>query len=138
MKTYKGFITELPSNGIFVFGSNTEGRHGKGAALVAVQRFGAIYGRPAGHVGRSYGIVTKDLTKSIHPSVSKPFIMEQIRDLYNYAFIDRPDHEFYVAYQGKVANLNGYTPEEMAEMFGYFLIPDNFFFEEEFAKLLNR
>ena len=42
MKTYKGFIINLPDKGIFVFGSNTEGRHAGGAALMAVERFGAI------------------------------------------------------------------------------------------------
>jgi hypothetical protein len=43
-KTYKDFITQLKDNQIFVFGSNTQGRHGKGAALLARNKFGAIYG----------------------------------------------------------------------------------------------
>ena len=30
MKTYKGEATKLKPNQIFVFGSNTEGRHGRG------------------------------------------------------------------------------------------------------------
>ena len=34
-------ITSLKPNEIFVFGSNTEGRHGLGAALTAKQKFGA-------------------------------------------------------------------------------------------------
>jgi hypothetical protein len=34
-KTYSGMITELEPNQVFVFGSNTQGRHGKGAALMA-------------------------------------------------------------------------------------------------------
>lgn len=29
-KTYTGILNELPENGIFVFGANTEGRHGLG------------------------------------------------------------------------------------------------------------
>ena len=36
-----GKITSLPDNHIFVFGSNEAGRHGKGAALDAVNNFGA-------------------------------------------------------------------------------------------------
>ncbi len=43
---------------IFVFGSNTGGRHGKGAALTALRRHGAIYGQAAGLQGQSYGIPT--------------------------------------------------------------------------------
>ena len=42
--TYSGTITRLEQNQIFVFGSNTQGRHGKGAALTARTKFGAIYG----------------------------------------------------------------------------------------------
>lgn len=52
---------------IFVFGSNTEGRHGKGAALTAKQKWGAIYGQPSGIQGRSYAIITKELRPWMHP-----------------------------------------------------------------------
>lgn len=37
MKTYKYPVTQLAPNQIFVFGSNTQGRHGKGAALWAME-----------------------------------------------------------------------------------------------------
>lgn len=45
---------------IFVFGSNLAGRHGKGAALVARQSFGAVYGVAEGLTGRAYAIPTKN------------------------------------------------------------------------------
>lgn len=45
---------------VFVFGSNLAGRHGKGAALEARQRWGAIYGQGEGRQGDSYAIPTKD------------------------------------------------------------------------------
>jgi len=45
---------------IFVFGSNLAGRHGKGAALHAVRKHGAIYGKGEGLQGNSYAIPTKD------------------------------------------------------------------------------
>jgi hypothetical protein len=45
---------------VFVFGSNLAGRHGRGAAKVAVDDFGARYGAGRGHVGRSYALPTKD------------------------------------------------------------------------------
>jgi hypothetical protein len=135
MKTYKGSITELPENGIFVFGSNTQGRHGAGAALVAREKFGAIYGQSTGLQGKSYGIVTKDLTKSVHPSIPEQMIMMQIWDLYKYAEVNH-NKLFYIAYSGNGINLNAYTPQDMARMFSYVHIPENIIFEEEFYKLL--
>ena len=54
---------------IFVFGSNRQGRHGKGAALDAVERHGAIYGQPEGLQGNSYAIVTKEIRRGF-PSVT--------------------------------------------------------------------
>jgi len=37
-------ITNLEENEIFVFGSNLNGYHGGGAARIAHERFGAIWG----------------------------------------------------------------------------------------------
>ena len=45
---------------VFVFGSNLAGRHGKGAALTARLKYGAIYGQGVGPQGQSYAIPTKD------------------------------------------------------------------------------
>lgn len=45
---------------VFVFGSNLRGRHGKGAALIAAEKFGAIEGQADGFMGRSFGVPTKD------------------------------------------------------------------------------
>ncbi len=45
---------------IFVFGSNTTGRHGKGAALQAKHYWGAKYGVGEGRTGMAYGIPTKN------------------------------------------------------------------------------
>lgn len=136
MRTYKDKITELKPNQIFVFGSNTEGRHGKGSALVAKNKFGAKYGQPSGIQGKSYAIITKDLTKKVHPSVSKKSIIEQIEELYKYA-IDNKDKDFLVAYKNS-KNLNFYSPQDMADMFSSLDIPDNIIFEEDFSKLLKK
>ena len=51
-------ITQLEENEIFVFGSNLEGAHGGGAALLAWRKFGAIWGQGVGLQGQSYGIPT--------------------------------------------------------------------------------
>lgn len=51
-------IAELPENSIFVFGSNTAGRHGAGAAKYARIHFGAEYGNGVGLQGQSYALPT--------------------------------------------------------------------------------
>lgn len=136
-RTYKGYINTLPAYGVFVFGANTEGRHGKGAAKVARDYFGAEYGNPRGRQGNSYAIVTKDLRKPVHPSVSEQEICNQIQELYSYA-LQHPKLSFYVAYSGTGVNLNGYSNQEMADMFSKGgNIPENIVFEEEFSKLLS-
>jgi hypothetical protein len=137
MQTYKGRITQLEPNEVFVFGSNPQGRHGKGAALIAKLKFGAKYGQARGLMGQSYGIVTKDLTKQIHPSVSTKDIKKEIAELYNFATLN-PTMLFYVAYSGKGKLLSGFTPQQMANLFAKAsdTIPNNIVFEEEFAKLL--
>ena len=134
MQTYEGKITYLKPNQIFVFGSNTQGRHGKGNALLARQKFGAIYGQAEGLQGRSYAIITKDLTKRVHPSRTQDQILNQIMKLYDFAKRN-PDKEFLVCYTLE-KNLNSFTPQEMARMFSNFQIPDNISFNQEFSKLL--
>ncbi len=136
MKTYSGQITKLEPNQIFTFGSNTQGRHGLGAAKIAKEKFGAIYGQARGLQGQSYAIVTKDLTKFKHPSRTKQEIELEISNFYTFA-IDNPDKEFLVAYSAQGKNLNGFSPQEIAKMFDN--VPDrpsNIIFEEGFAKLL--
>jgi hypothetical protein len=54
------YITSLPLNTIFVFGSNLSGIHGAGAALIAKQKFGATPGIGNGLANNSYAIPTKD------------------------------------------------------------------------------
>lgn len=149
IKTYSGKIESLKPNQIFVFGSNPEGRHGAGAAKTANDKFGAKYGNGRGLQGKSYALVTKNLKagfieketgikyeKAGERSVSKDQIVNNIKELYDTA-IQNPNKEFLVAYSvdGK-KNLNGYTDQEMADMFSSFPIPSNMVFEEGFSKLL--
>lgn len=135
MRTYSGDIETLKTNQVFVFGSNTQGRHGKGAALVAVQKFGAIYGQAEGLQGKSFAIITKDLTKQKHPSRTPEQIKAQIKKLYDFALLS-DDKEFLIAYKATGSNLNAYSAKEMAEMFNGFKIPENIVFEQEFSKLI--
>lgn len=97
---------------------------------------GAEYGNPRGRQGKSYAIITKDLRKPIHPSISEIEIYNQIIELYLYA-MRHPDLDFYITYSGTGTNLNGYSNQEMADMFSKGgNIPENIVFEEEFSKLL--
>ena len=136
-KTYQGSISkssDLRPNQIYVFGSNTEGRHGKGSALIALQEFGAKYGQASGMQGRSYAIITKDLRKKVHPSVSPEIIKKQIQHLYKIA--TDSEYEYVISYRANVINLNNYSPKEMAAMYAAFDIPLNFVFEEKFYELI--
>ena len=134
-KTYSGFIHYLNDNQIFVFGSNIQGRHGKGAALTARLRFGAVYGNPEGIQGKSFAIITKDLTKSAHPSRTTAQIVSQIDKLYKYATL-HPDKEFIIAYRCSDYNLNAYSSEDMAKMFASRAIPENIVFDKQFYELV--
>ena len=51
-------ISELKENEIFVFGSNLAGAHGGGAARLAYNRFGAVWGEGVGLHGKTYAIPT--------------------------------------------------------------------------------
>ena len=64
MRVTPKHIKELKENEIFTFGSNRQGRHGKGAALTARTKFGGINGKANGLQGQSYAIVTKELRKN--------------------------------------------------------------------------
>ena len=66
VNSYTGNITPNADT-IFVFGSNPEGRHGAGAAKVAREKFGAIYGQGEGLQGNAYALPTKRI-KSITPT----------------------------------------------------------------------
>jgi hypothetical protein len=109
---------------VFVFGSNLAGRHGKGAAAVAADLFGAMKGVGPGRQGQSYGIPTKDgrpLPGNPRPSFNdpaqtlsldaiKPFIAEFV----TYANA-HPELRFFITRVG--CGLAGYKDEEIAPLF---------------------
>jgi len=140
MKTYKGLIYTLEPNQVFVFGSNTEGRHGAGSAWFAYHNFGAEYGQAEGLMGQSYGLITTDLRELKRPSVPMRTVVENIEKLYTFA-LDNPDLEFMIAYDTKGPFLSGFTLDDLLAMFALAAdedlgIPQNIVFEEEFSKLL--
>lgn len=116
---YEGNI-KPDANTIFVFGSNPEGRHGKGAALIAVKQFGAKYGQGEGLQGNAYALPTKDLRvkeNSGFKSISPTQITESIKKLYQVAK-ENPTKQFKIGYRNTTdKSLNGYTGLEMIDMF---------------------
>lgn len=105
--------TDLPSNARIFVGTNTEGRHGKGAALMARNHFGLKYGVSKGPSGQSYGIVTKDLKLGMR-SIPLCDIYEQLID----AFIYAADHGEELCYFVKLgSSLAGYSIEEIKGLF---------------------
>jgi hypothetical protein len=64
-------ITRLPANHVFVFGSNEQGFHAGGAAAVAVERFGAVWGQGEGLQGQSYAIPTMEGLEALGAAVTR-------------------------------------------------------------------
>lgn len=132
---YLGDVLE-DDNVVFVFGSNPEGRHGAGAAKVAVQKFGAKYGQAEGIQGNAYAIPTKDLRHN--RSIPKEQIIASIKNLYKYARL-HPEQYFMIAYRNgpNQKSLCFYSGKELQEMFiaaceGKFF-PDNIVFSTEWS-----
>lgn len=125
-------ITTLKPNEIFVFGSNEAGIHGAGAARLAHNKFGAIWGHGDGLQGQSYGISTKD-----RKICTLPLAKIQIKvDRFVRFAIQNPKLHFLVTQIG--CGLAGYNPKEIAPMFAKD-IPANVSLPKEFWYiLLNR
>lgn len=102
---------QIQAGEIFVFGSNTTGRHGKGAALTAKLHFGAKQGQGVGLEGQSYAIPTKNGRLQTLP-LSK--IEQYVNDFIQFA---NQHHElkFFVTAIG--TGLAGYKHEQIAPMF---------------------
>lgn len=113
MRITPKYIKELKENEIFVFGSNKQARHGKGAALTARNKFGAIYGQSEGLQGQSYAIITKELRKEYQP-VSLGEIKLGVDTFIQFAK-DNKHLTFYVVELG--CNLAYFTVEEIAPLF---------------------
>jgi hypothetical protein len=117
-----------PTTEIFVFGSNLSGIHGAGAAKEARYRYGAIWGRGTGIMGRSYAIPTKDRSIDTLPLLKiKPWIDEFIKFA-----TDNPTMKFYVSRIG--CGYAGYDDYDIAPLFRS--APTNCSFAENWKEYL--
>lgn len=119
-------ITQLEPGQIFVFGSNLQGAHGGGAARIAAERFGAVWGQGVGLQGRSYAIPTMQGPVS---SI-KPYVDEFIN------FADsHPEYEFLVTRIG--CGIAGFKDEQIAPLFNEALKIKNIRLPRTFLEILD-
>jgi hypothetical protein len=100
-------VKELTENQIFVFGSNLHGNHAGGAALQALNDFGAIYGLGMGIQGQSFAIPTLGYEMEQLPLEE---IGYHLNTLVTYAN-EHPDKEFLLTAIGQ--GIAGYTKGEI-------------------------
>jgi hypothetical protein len=145
MTFYKGKIENIEKGKeIFVFGSNPEGRHGAGAAKIAL-KYGAKYYQGRGLQGSTYALPTKNLKagytekatgityeKAGKNSISLEQIKENIKELYVVAK-NNPQLTFKIVYTNDNNNLNGYSSNEIFDTFIRDIdIPENISFSDTF------
>ena len=119
-------ITELKPDEVFVFGSNLAGAHGGGAARLAYNRFGAIWGQGVGLQGQSYAIPTmQGGVETI-----KPYVDEFIRFAQA-----RTDLRFYVTQIG--CGIAGFKVEEIAPLFEAAIEVENIILPKAFVVILS-
>lgn len=111
METTPERLETLPDGSIFVFGSNADGAHGGGAARVAVERFGAVWGQGEGLQGQSYGLPTMEGLAALRAAAERFVGFAR----------GRPDLRFYLTKVG--CGIAGHEETEIAPFFAD--APDN-------------
>lgn len=118
-------ITSLRPNEIFVFGSNLQGYHGGGAARLAMDKWGAVWGQGVGLQGQTYAIPTmQGGTDTIRPYVEQ-FIKFAQND---------PERTYLVTEIG--CGIAGFRPEEIAPLFRNAVNVPNVWLPQRFWEVL--
>lgn len=118
-------ITALQPNEIFVFGSNLQGYHGGGAARMAMDKWGAVWGKGVGLQGQTYAIPTmQGGTDTIRPYVDQFIIFAQ----------NDPERTYLVTEIG--CGIAGFRPEEMAPLFRNAVNVSNIWLPQKFWEIL--
>jgi hypothetical protein len=122
--TPEHIATLLPEE-VFVFGSNLGGYHGGGAARVALDKFGAIWGQGVGLQGQSYAIPTMQGGVETITPYTDEFI--EFAKIHSEKF-------FYVTRIG--CGIAGFKDEEIAPLFKEALSLLNICLPESFVKII--
>lgn len=104
-------ILELEKDGVFVFGSNQAGVHGRGAARKALESFGAVFGQGEGLQGRSYAIPTRNFKLE---TLSLEEIEKHVKAFIEFAK-NHLEKKFHVTAVG--CGLARLSPKQIAPMF---------------------
>ena len=121
------WINSLEKNEIFVFGSNLQGMHGGGAARVALEQFGAVWGQGTGLQGQSYAIPT------MHGGID--VIAPYVNDFIAFAK-EHPELKFLVTEIG--CGIAGFSVSEIAPLFKEALDITNIYLPERFVEELEK
>lgn len=105
------YIEDLHPSEVFVFGSNANGEHIGGAANLAFQRFGAVWGVGEGLRGNSYALPTLNRNMRRVSLVSLTYSFKLL-----FREVDaNPEMVFLLTKVG--CGIAGYSPEEVASVF---------------------
>ena len=117
-------IYDLHEGEIFVFGSNPQGFHSGGAAKMAMERFGAVWGQGEGLQGQSYALPStcpiEDMAEAIHR-------FSQFAE-------QHPELRFLVTRVG--CGIAGHNVHEVAPLFKSCIYLENVALPAEFWKIL--
>lgn len=132
MRTYHIDGTLPEGDKILVFGSNIQGYHSLGAAIVAVRKFGAIRYQGEGRQGNAYAIPTRwwDMTLKRMFTLPLETVVENIARFCQYTK-ENPDLKFFVTAVG-----TGYAGFKMETIVPLFKDAINCSFPEEWDLLL--
>lgn len=111
MRTTLENIVDLAPNEIFVFGSNTLGRHLGGAAKLAYEKFGAEYGVGEGRTGKCYAFPTLDGNFQQRTADEMIASTRMFKDVANFF----PDLTFLLTRVG--TGIAGFLEEDMIALF---------------------
>ena len=118
-------IISLQPGEIFVFGSNLQGMHGGGAARMAYEKFGAIWGKGVGLQGQCYAIPTMQGGVD----TIRPYVEEFV------AFAkEHKELTFLVTPIG--CGIAGFKSEDIAPLFKEAIVEENIVLPESFEEVI--
>ena len=118
-------IISLQPGEIFVFGSNLQGMHGGGAARMAYEKFGAVWGKGVGLQGQSYAIPTmQGGVETIRPYVEEFIAFAK----------EHKEQTFLVTPIG--CGIAGFKIEDIAPLFREAIVEENIVLPESFEEVI--